>query len=237
MMNMEEVHYVINSQSKPLVRIKGVKEGLYFILDDSSDWQLVLDELEYKLMKSHQNILSGPVMDVFVKLGQREVTEEIKLEISTLIQYHENLHIKSIQSSTTSFTESPIVTPQIQLVKSVIRSGQILQYNSDVLFLGDVNPGGSIVSTGDIYVMGSLRGIAHAGKNGKRSAMIMASYLKPTQLRIADLICRPPDDSRKEDYYMECAYVHEGRMEIEKIQQLHHLLADRNFTHWQTTNS
>ena len=79
-MFMEEVHYVINSQSKPLVRIKGVKEGLYFILDDSSDWQLVLDELEYKLMKSHQNILSGPIMDVFVKLGRRELTEEINFE-------------------------------------------------------------------------------------------------------------------------------------------------------------
>ncbi len=57
-----------------------------------------------------------------------------------------------------------------------------------------MNPGGTILSTGSIYVMGSLKGMAHAGRDGDESAVIAASLLKPTQLRIANIISRPPDE-------------------------------------------
>src|SRR5690606_26483256 len=86
----------------------------------------------------------------------------------------------------------------------------------------DVNPGGVVVSEGDLYVIGSLKGTAHAGCKGDELAVIAASFMKPTQLRIANVFSRPPDewDLEHNDLYMEFAYLDQGRMELDKITQL-----------------
>ena len=64
-------------------------------------------------------------------------------------------------------------------------------------------------------MLGALRGIAHAGANGERSAVVVAFSLQPTQLRIADIITRSPDgDSTKPDC-PEIAYVKDGTLIIE----------------------
>lgn len=57
-----------------------------------------------------------------------------------------------------------------------------MEVEGDLLLVGDVNPGGKVISTGNIYIMGNLYGIAHAGVMGDREAFITASYMKPTQL-------------------------------------------------------
>jgi septum site-determining protein MinC len=89
--------------------------------------------------------------------------------------------------------------------------------------MGDLNPGGSLLCTGDIYVLGALRGLAHAGVNGREDAVIAASLLRPTQLRIAEVISRPPDEWMTGDAAMEFAYLIESVMKIDKITQLHRL--------------
>lgn len=77
-----------------------------------------------------------------------------------------------------------------------IRSGQVIRYEGNVVILGDVNPGAQIIAAGDVVVMGTLRGVAHAGATGSRRAVVAALRLCPTQLRIADLIRRAPEDSQ-----------------------------------------
>ena len=44
----------------------------------------------------------------------------------------------------------------------------------DLLLIGDVNPGGTVMAGGNIFIMGSLKGIAHAGcyGNDKRSLLL-----------------------------------------------------------------
>jgi septum site-determining protein MinC len=54
--------------------------------------------------------------------------------------------------------------------------------------VGDVNPGAELVASGDIVVFGALRGVAHAGAQGDRSARVIALEFAPTQLRIATAI-------------------------------------------------
>lgn len=69
-----------------------------------------------------------------------------------------------------------------------VRGGQSLQHVGNIVIAGDVNPGAELVATGDILVFGSLRGVAHAGAQGDRSARVYALRLEPTQLRIATCI-------------------------------------------------
>lgn len=82
-----------------------------------------------------------------------------------------------------------------KFVKGTVRSGVLIQSDGNVVILGDVNPGSEIKAKGNIVVMGTIKGLVHAGTDGDRSAFIVATGLKPTQLRIADLITRPPDSN------------------------------------------
>ena len=97
----------------------------------------------------------------------------------------------------------------------------MLEHQGNLLHLGDINPGGTVIVTGDLYVMGALRGVAHAGAGGNEKAVIAASQMFPAQLRIAGTISRPPDEWVKEDSYMEFAYLDEGQMKLDKLSNLH----------------
>jgi septum site-determining protein MinC len=46
-----------------------------------------------------------------------------------------------------------------------------------------------------VLVWGRLRGVAHAGRQGDRSARIIALQLRPLQLRIADAVARGPEET------------------------------------------
>ncbi len=205
------------------VTIKGVKDGLVFLLDDQCDFEALIAELRHKLAKTHQQILTGPAVHVQVKMGKRHIVEEQKETIRSIISQQGNLLIQSIESDPADAIGLHEMLPPFMLRKGVVRSGQTVACEGNLMFVGDVNPGGSVISTGDIYVMGSLRGMAHAGSEGNEQAVIAASHLRPTQLRIAQVISRPPDEWGIEEASMEFAYLQEQQMKIEKISQLHRI--------------
>jgi septum site-determining protein MinC len=209
--------------TKHHVMIKGVKDGLVFLLDDSCAFEEIIQELQHKLEKTHQKILTGPIIHVYVKLGSRAATDQEKEQIRSIIGQKGNLLIQSIESQVIDPASMLTHIHDVQLVKGMVRSGQTMQKEGNILFLGDVNPGGEIISTGSIYIMGSLRGMAHAGAEGNDKAIIAASHLRPTQLRIATVISRPPDEWGINEAFMEFAYVKDGKMEIDKIHHLHRL--------------
>lgn len=86
-----------------------------------------------------------------------------------------------------------------QFVRGTMRSGRSVVFKGNVVVLGDVNPGAEIIADGNIVVMGHLRGVAHAGASGNHSAYVCANQLNPTQLRIGQLITRPPEESQGAD--------------------------------------
>jgi septum site-determining protein MinC len=202
------------------VTIKGVKDGLIFLLEDTCEFEVLVQELRNKLEHTHQQILTGPIVHVHVKLGKRNVTEEEKEQIRAIIGQKGNLLIQSIE-------RDPEVEKNagrtITTMYGIVRSGQTVYHDGDLLYMGDVNPGGTILCTGNIYIMGSLRGMAHAGLEGDENAIIASSYLRPTQLRIAHLISRPPDEWGIEETSMEFAYIKDGKMEIDKLNHFHRL--------------
>jgi len=78
-------------------------------------------------------------------------------------------------------------------LRRTIRSGQAIHHTSNVVVLGDVNPGAEIVAGGDILVWGVLRGMVHAGYPDNEQAIVCSLQLSPVQLRIAHLLSRPPE--------------------------------------------
>lgn len=101
------------------------------------------------------------------------------------------------------------------LVKRTLRSGQHIRYDGSVAVLGDVNPGAEIIASGDIVVLGSFRGVAHAGATGNDKAIVAAFRLNPTQLRIANIITRSPDGDSIVPAAPEIARIRDGKVVIE----------------------
>ncbi|WP_397334374.1 septum site-determining protein MinC [Paenibacillus glycanilyticus] len=208
---------------KQHIMIKGVKEGLVFLLDDKCEFAVLLDELQYKLEKTHQQLLTGPLVHVHVKLGERQLGEDDKERIKSVIRSQGNLMVQSIESSFSIMDGAHAAPAGPHVITGIVRSGQTVEHDGDLLLAGDLNPGGTILCSGDIYVMGALRGVAHAGVNGRTDVIIAASLMRPTQLRIADVISRPPEEWMSGDAAMEFAYLYEGNMQIDKMTQLFRL--------------
>ncbi|GFN22601.1 MAG: septum site-determining protein MinC [Thermoanaerobacteraceae bacterium] len=104
------------------------------------------------------------------------------------------------------------------LVRRTVRSGQRIDYPGNMVIMGDVNPGGEVVAGGHVIVMGALKGIVHAGAEGDEGAVVIAFDLRPTQLRIAGYIARPPDVEDKPTRQPEIARVQDGTVIIERYQ-------------------
>lgn len=204
------------ASKKRLVTIKGVKDGLVFLMDDDCEFEALVQELREKLTSTHHKILDGPAVEVQVKLGKRYPNEKQKRQLTELISSKENLSVRSIDSDVVPKERLEDETGRLKVLRMIVRSGQTVHHDGDLLLLGDVNPGGTVTSTGDIYVMGSLRGMAHAGVTGNEGSIIAASHMKPTQLRIAGVISRPPDEWGIEESFMEFAYLNNGVMKIDK---------------------
>ncbi|KGX88041.1 septum site-determining protein MinC [Pontibacillus marinus] len=202
------------SNKKPIVTIKGTKDGLTLHIDDTCSFEDVLYELDQKISQKYIDE-DQPMVTVNIQLGNRYLDEQQEEQLKELIRNHNKLVIQSVNSNVITKNEAlewkkdKEITP----IFKVVRSGQVLEVRGDLLLVGDVNPGGKIIASGNIYVMGNLQGIAHAGVNGNNQAVIAASYMKPNQLRIADYISRSPDYDT-EGVYMECGYVDEGQEKI-----------------------
>lgn len=78
-----------------------------------------------------------------------------------------------------------------------LRSGQRIETPFSLIVIGDVNPGADIIAGGDIVVLGSLRGTAHAAAYDDDSfdRVIIALHMQPMQLRIGSVISRGSDEA------------------------------------------
>lgn len=204
------------------VTIKGTKEGLVFLIEETASFSEVLKELNEKLSQAFDKFVDDAVTSVIIKIGNRKLSEEEKNLILSVFKTKPNLIVKAIhtEEEVSSDRLQKLLETDLQIHRGTVRSGQVLQHDGNLLLLGDINPGGSVIVTGDLYVMGALRGMAHSGANGKEEAIIVASQMFPSQLRIASVISRSPDEWVKEDSYMEFAYLEDGTMRIDKVTNL-----------------
>lgn len=211
---MEKIHIVElkfrfwkvgnNEMCREEVTFKGTKEGLLIMVGEDLDFLLVKEKIEEKL-KNSGNFFSGA--SVQIDFGER-VMEDHQLEEMTNIVSSFGLTLGKIADSIERREEKKEENSfdlwsknneledmaNSLLIKRTLRSGQRINYDGNIIILGDVNPGAEVIAGGDIIVLGKLRGVAHAGAGGNEAAIVMAFRLQPIQLRIAQYITRSPDN-------------------------------------------
>ncbi len=173
-----------------------------------------------KILKKFSSIKGALEIKIFV-INESINSEKLskirnnfdKLNLNSLRIYSNNritiLSAKSLKINS-NFVNEQEIKNNLLLLKSeekddvlhrgTVRSGDRISANGNLCIIGDVNPGAIVSAKKNIYVWGKLLGIAFAGKGGDKKASIASLYLKPVQLRIADVIAIGPKDKPKSHY-------------------------------------
>jgi septum site-determining protein MinC len=207
---------------KAPVSVKGLKDGLLFLLDEQCEFAALFAYLHEMLIANPSSLLNGPDIHVSVDYGSRTLSRDERQQIITLFLEKENFFLREWGAETAArrslFANRVRKTTQT-IHKGTVRAGQQLSFDGDVVLIGDVNPGGEISATGDIYVFGRLRGIAHAGVRENVSAIIAAAEFAPMQLRIAGMVTKAPEvEGKLLNTFMEFAYLIDEGMAVDKMQ-------------------
>ena len=192
-------------ETKSLVQIKGLRDGLLVSLDDAS-WEeqrtaliaqvdgqpaffqgarLALDVATQVLrvddLAELRDQLSERGIFLWSVISESPTTEQTAqlLGLATRIS-------KPRPEETRQFSVDDLGEETALFLNRTLRSGTRIEFPGHVVVLGDVNPGAEIIAEGNIIIWGRLRGMVHAGSAGNVSAVICALDLSPTQLRIAD---------------------------------------------------
>lgn len=209
-------------EQKPPVAVKGIRGGLLFSLDEHCPHHELITHLSDMFHGELSSMFSGPLTNVYVDYGERAMSVDETRELLTLFIEKENFVLREFGPQTMArkslFHHNHKEDEKPNIYKGTVRAGQQLVFDGDVVIVGDVNPGGEVAATGDIYVLGRLRGVAFAGINGNESAIIAAAEFSPMQLKIANWISRAPEsDGQPLRTFMEFAYLREDGMAVDKL--------------------
>ena len=188
-------------------RIIGIKGQTFNYKQKAQIETLIYDQygIEVETLEELQLTKRQPIIEeVIVK---EEVKAEVKTEVKEVVKVDVKAEIKNHSSLNVSDTH---------FVYGTMRSGKSVHFPGHVVVIGDVNPGAEIVAEGNIIVLGRMLGFVHAGSAGNDQAVIIASLLKPTQIRISTYISVPPsDDAPIHGNVPEKATVSHGEIRIE----------------------
>ena len=108
-----------------------------------------------------------------------------------------------------------------QFYRGTLRSGQILETESSIVIIGDVNPGAQVISKGNIVVLGCCMGNIYAGASGNAGCFAAALTMKPMQVRIADKMARSAIIKKTDtgDYPIDprIIFIKDGHLQIKPI--------------------
>ena len=198
---------------KDVVRIRGMKAGLQLIIDKNANFDDVKAIILEKLTAGDKFFIRGTTVFVDKNFLNQEQIEQLR----RLFHQHGMLFSDEPPKFQTRFETKvepappasppqPVTFPapppepapkaetKTKRIDRTLRSGEEIIYEGSVTLYGNLNPGAKIIAGGSIEILGVCRGIVHAGAFGDKDAHITAAVLRPTQIFIADLIARPPDN-------------------------------------------
>jgi septum site-determining protein MinC len=214
------------------VIFKGRKNGITVVLDQSADFETIKKTL-YEKVKDAQGFFGNA--KTAISFSGRELDEAQETQLLGIISKTSALSISFVTSEGTEKIIEPPKTeskpekkakPSYKALisadenmtvyhKGSLRSGQSIRFVGSVVVIGDINPGAEIIAEGNIIVMGSVKGLVHAGCSGNADCFIAALSLQPTQLRISDIITYIPKQiSRKSKDIPSYAYLSDGQIYI-----------------------
>ncbi len=209
---------------KDVVTLKVKKDRLKIYLNPEADFFCIKQNLKDKFIELKNFIDRGKIA---IEFSERVISEEEEDELINLIKENSDLEITYVFSNSDTDPKMKIDfnslngEGKVKFYRGILRSGNLLEYDGNIIVFGDVNPGGIVKASGSVIVLGHLNGTVYAGKENEKGAFIGALYMNPIQIKIGDYIARNPNPqmennkkSKKESKF-EIAYVNGENIFIE----------------------
>ena len=143
-------------------------------------------------------VLKNKEMEEIQQIIKDTINVDIEFESSKILGLHgiKKAFNKEIESSDTKFQ------------KGSLRCGQKVEYEGSIVVIGDVNAGAEVIASENIVILGTLRGLAHAGAKGNKNAIIATNMIDCPQIRISNVI---KEMENEEEKAIKCyAYINEN---------------------------
>lgn len=223
-----------------LVVFKGTADGIVVILDSEADFEELLDQFKEKLEYS-KNFFKGS--RVSMRFKGRSLTKEQQDRLLMLLTNQNIINISFIHDFAKEnkkeddnhllWIKDQIENHQASLTQfhyGIVRSGHHIDYQGNVIILGDVNPGGLVTAGGSVIVLGALKGKVHAGIDMTcTQPFVVSSAMAPIQIGIRNIIAQSPNSESAYNInsnMLQIAYLHEEQIYVDQIDSktLNHML-------------
>jgi septum site-determining protein MinC len=199
-----------------IVALRAYRDGLHLIIRPHLSIEEVEEAIQQEMSRMNQPLIGASVQ---IDLKCPILKEEEMSYLKSKLQETYNLTVRSIEALDEQASPPIAAAPTThaiqqrtdmqnsrdsepsRIVPYTIRSGQTENFpQGSLIIYGDVNSGAEVKAGGDIVVLGALRGNAHAGINGRLSAVVIAMDLVPVQLQIGNFINRRPINQKPRGY-------------------------------------
>jgi len=191
---VNEVLFEIENRAEKLKKIFLDNANLKIAIKVKDLSNLDVEKIKRSLIK-HTEIVETRIVvktydgNIFLKKQQEILPEEPVQSTGENLEdvtdsREENLGLHSIKKT----FESDLEISDTKYIRTNLRSGQRIEYEGSIVIIGDLNYGAEAVAGGNIIVTGTIRGLAHAGANGNKRAIIAGHEIENTQVRIANVV-------------------------------------------------
>ncbi len=219
-----------------VVVFKGKKNGITILLDDKTEFEQVKTIFGKKVIDAKKFFMGA---EASISFQGRTLSEDEEAELLNILTKESELkvsYVRKEEKPPTNIVEDFISSISAKMKKPMeqqigwevmtsfhsgsLRSGQSIKYPGSVVVVGDINPGAEVIAEGNVIILGTARGVVHAGCSGNTSCYVCALCLRPIQLRIADMITHIPYsflEKNKENNSPSYAYIKNDKLYIEPL--------------------
>ena len=177
-----------------LVTIKSSHSGIELRLNANLPFPDLLKAVEEKFRQSADFFKNAKMAVSFsgrtLSISEEEqliqvITQTTNLEIICIIDHDERKELIYKRAVAQCLSEREKADGQFY--RGTLKRRQLLESESSIVILGDVEFGAKVVAKGYIIILGTLYGSVHAGAAGDRNAFIIALSMQPQRLVIGDI--------------------------------------------------
>ncbi len=191
---------------KPSVIIKSSRYGILVHLDREIPFPELLDRVEEKFASSAKFFKEAKMAVSFegrpLSQAQEEalisrISEAGKVNIICIVDQSE--HTELAYRNVINNCIADFARQDGQFYKGTLKRHQILESETSIVILGNVEEGARVAAKGNVIILGTASGHIHAGIAGDQEAFIAALAFCPGRLKIAGRGIRYSRCSEKEE--------------------------------------
>lgn len=173
------------------VVLRGNQDGYQLVLSQAAGFEAIKLELRELLDNlAADSQIKEKTISFDVLSPKRLLTAEQHQKLTSIINSYDHFESHKVTTDVITIEDAETIRERenVHLVTETIRNGQTLEMTGDVLFLGIINEGGRLLTSGNLFTMGTALGILQAGYPSAEDKVVIGDLHQAQQVRIGEQI-------------------------------------------------